>query len=394
MVKLKQGQLEAIDKLRNGSILYGTVGSGKSLTSLVYYVRKCGGVEFEHVPFTKPMDLYIITPAAKRDKHEWDKELTWLLIGMQPNVKVTVDSWNNLHKYDKVKNAFFLFDEQRIVGSGAWVKSFLKVTKYNQFLLLTATPGDAWIDYVPIFLANGFYDSRRSFLLEHVVYHQYLSFPKIIRYNNVPKLEHHRYQLLVPIPNYGEEKLKHYMHIDTEYDELKYKTIAEERWNPWTDEPIKNAAEACYLMRKACNIRDSRIAELMHLLEKHRKLIVFYNFDYELDFIKSDWAPWSEIAEYNGHKHDPVPTSDEWIYLVQYAAGAEAWNCTTTDTIVFWSMNYSYRAMMQAAGRIDRLDSPFTSLYYYIFKTSSDIDTHILEALKNKKNFNERQFLK
>jgi hypothetical protein len=392
MVTLKQGQLEAIDKLHNGSILYGTVGSGKSLTSLVYYVRKCGGVEFERTPFKNPMDLYIITPAAKRDKHEWDKELSWLLIEMQKNVKVTVDSWNNLHKYDKVKNAFFLFDEQRIVGSGAWVKSFLKVTKSNQFILLTATPGDVWIDYVPMFLANGFYESRRSFVLEHVVYHQYLNFPKIIRYNNIPKLEYYRDKLLVPIPNYGEDKLKHYIHIETEYDEKTYETIAKDRWNPWTDEPVKNASEACYLMRKVGNITPGRIAQLHHLVEKHRKLIVFYNFDYELEYIKANME--CEIAEYNGHMHEPIPTSEEWIYLVQYAAGAEAWNCTTTDTVVFWSMNYSYRAMIQAAGRIDRMDSPFSSLYYYTFKTRSEIDLCILMALANKKNFNERRFLK
>jgi hypothetical protein len=392
MVKLKRGQEEAVAKLHNGSILHGTVGSGKSLTSLVYYVRKCGGVEFEHTPFKNPMDLYIITPAAKRDKHEWDKELTWLLIGMQPNVKVTVDSWNNLHKYDKVKNAFFVFDEQRIVGSGAWVKSFLRVTKSNQFILLTATPGDVWIDYVPMFLANGFYDSRRSFVLEHVVYHQYLNFPKIVRYNNEQKLEYYRDQLLVGIPNYSEEKFKHYIHIETQYDEDKYNIISKDRWNPWTDAPIKNAAEACYLLRKACNLPIGRIAELWHLVEKHRKIIVFYNFDYELEFIKSNME--CEIAEYNGHKHQPVPASNEWVYLVQYAAGAEAWNCITTDTIVFWSMNYSHRAMIQAAGRIDRLDSPYTSLYYYVFKTRSDIDLQIVDALAKKKNFNERAFTK
>jgi hypothetical protein len=392
MVKLKEGQLEAIAKLRNGSILFGTVGSGKSLTSLVYYVRQCGGTEFEHTPFTNPLDLYIITPAAKRDKREWDKELIWLLIGMQPNVKVTVDSWNNLHKYIKAKNAFFIFDEQRIVGSGQWVKSFLKITKSNQFLLLTATPGDVWIDYIPIFLANGFYDSRRSFVLEHVVYHQYLSFPKIVKYNNEAKLEYYRKQLLVGIPNYSEEKLKHYQTIDLEYDHKKYGIVEEERWNPWTDEPTKNAAETCYLLRKACNVSLGRTAELQNIITKHRKVIVFYNFDYELEFIKGRIT--CEIAEYNGHKHQPVPTSDEWVYLVQYAAGAEAWNCITTDTIVFWSMNYSYRAMIQAAGRIDRMDSPYTALYYYTFSTRSDIDLAIRQALSSKKNFNERAFLK
>lgn len=402
MVTLKKGQLEAVNKLRNGSILVGTVGSGKSLTSLVYYIRQCGGVEFESTPFTKPMDLYIITPASKRDKHEWDKELAWCLLGMQKEIKVTVDSWNNINKYSAVKNAFFIFDEQRLIGSGAWVKSFLKIAKSNKFILLTATPGDVWIDYLPIFLANGFYESRRSFLIEHVVYHQYLRFPKIIKYNNVEKLQYFRDKILVGIPQYSEQKLKNYFHHYTEYDAEQYETVYRKRWNPWENRPIKTAAEMCFLLRRVSNATFGRIAELQYLLEKHEKIIVFYNFDYELEFIKNylsltdfyDSSGPIEMAEYNGHKHQAIPTSDKWVYLVQYAAGAEGWNCILTDTIIFWSMNYSYRAMTQAAGRIDRMDSPYTSLNYYTFLTNSDIDSSILESLKNKKDFNESRFLK
>lgn len=393
MITLRQGQEEAIRKLRNGSILFGTVGSGKSLTSLVYYVRRCGGVEFKSDPFTRPMNLYIITPASKRDKHEWDKELTWCLIGMQPNVKVTVDSWNNVHKYAKVKGAFFIFDEQRIVGSGTWVKSFLKIAEKNEFILLTATPGDVWTDYIPIFIANKFYESRRSFILEHAVYQPYLNYPKIVRYNNEKKLQYYRDKLLVCIPEYSEQKLKHYYNSVVEYNTDLFNKVVRERWNPWKDKPIKNAAEVCYLMRKASNIHDNRIHALLHAYNAHRKIIVFYNFDYELDYLKDSLSNLT-VREYNGHKHEEIPDTDEWVYLVQYTAGAEAWNCIITNAIVFYSLNYSYKRMIQAAGRIDRMDSPYTELYYYTIMSNSLIDKSILAALTKKKNFNELSFRK
>ena len=61
---------------------------------------------------------------------------------------------------------------------------------------------------------------------------------------------------------------------------------------------------------------------------------------------------------------------------------------------MFFSQNYSFKVMEQAAGRIDRLNTPYTNLYYYHLKTRSGIDLAISRALAEKKQFNETRYLR
>lgn len=396
-------QLDAVKKMKNGCILVGGVGSGKSRTSLGYYYIQNGGsiLALGGADYVKmnpnPMDLYIITTARKRDTLEWEGDMTPFLLSTNPEVdiydhKVIVDSWNNIAKYKDVKNAFFIFDEQRVVGSGVWVKSFIQISKSNQWILLSATPGDTWQDYIPVFIANGFYKNRTEFIREHVVYSRFSKFPKIDRYLNTGRLIRLRNSILVDM-DFCRGTIPHHEDVFVEYDKMAYKDICKNRWNPWEDKPIKNASEFCFCLRKLVNSSDERQTKLLEIFEEHPKIIVFYSHDYELDILKGLYYGENvEVAEWNGHKHQPIPDSDSWVYLVQYNAGCEGWNCIKTDTIVFYSQNYSYKVMTQAAGRIDRLNTPFTDLYYYHFKSRSGIDIAISKALKSKKQFNETRF--
>lgn len=400
-ISLRDYQIDAVNNMRNGCILCGGVGSGKSRTSLAYYYKEQGGVlgTTEYVRMQKPKDLYIITTARKRDTKEWEGELVPFLMSTDPSVSIykhtiVIDSWNNIQKYKDVTGAFFIFDEQRVVGSGAWVKAFLKIARGNDWILLSATPGDTWQDYIPVFIANGFYKNKTQFNQEHVIFSRFSKYPKVDRYVNTGRLIRLRNRILVDM-DFKRETISHHEDVYVRYDTGMYRDIGRTRWDPYKNQPIENAAGLCYIWRRVVNSDVSRQIALLELFEKHPKMIVFYNFDYELDILKGlYYGPDVEIAEWNGHKHQPIPEGDSWVYLVQYTAGAEGWNCIRTDTIVFYSQNYSYKIMQQSAGRIDRLNTPFRDLYYYHLKSRSGIDLAISKALKEKKNFNETKFAK
>lgn len=394
-------QIEAIKKMHTGSILCGKVGSGKSRTSLAYYfmTEGKGSVLNGYSPMSEIVNLYIITTARKRDTKEWEGELAPFLISADhpedtpyQSLEVHIDSWNNISKYVGVKDAFFIFDEQRVVGKGAWVKAFLKITKVNRWILLSATPGDTWMDYVPVFIANGYFRNRTEFNERHVIFSRFAKFPQVDRYVNQGRLIKYRNDILVDM-EYTKPTESHEVMVPVDYDDLTYKDIMQTRWNIYKDQPAINSAELCYVLRKSVNSDPSRIGAVLDILQEHPKVIVFYNYNYELELLRN--APYEKdivIAEWNGDKHQPIPKSDKWIYLVQYTAGAEGWNCIETDTMIFYSLNYSYKIMVQSAGRIDRMNTPFKDLFYYKLRSKSPIDIAIMRALKKKQKFNENKF--
>ena len=400
-IKLYNWQIEALDHLHTGSILCGGVGSGKSRTALAYYFQEEGGELDPYLPMKiPPRDLYIITTARKRDTLEWEGELATFLMSSDPEKNqfygntIVIDSWNNIGKYSNITGAFFIFDEQRVGGAGAWVKAFLKIAKFNDWILLSATPGDKYEDYIPVFIANGFYRNKTEFTREHMVYSCVTKYPKVDHYLNTRKLDRLRDRILVDM-DFKRKTISHHEDIYVKFNISKYKDAIRYRWDPYKNEPIQQASGLCYILRRIVNEDESRQLALLELFEKHPKMIIFYNFDYELDILRNlYYGDDVEIAEWNGHKHQPVPDSKQWVYLVQYTAGAEGWNCIWTDTIVFYSQNYSYKVMEQARGRIDRLNTPYTDLYYYYLKSRSGIDLAISKALKEKKRFNERKFTK
>lgn len=381
MRSLKPHQVKALEKLQNGSILCGGVGSGKSFVAVNYYLRS-----------QTPKNIYVITTAKKRDSLDWMREFANVAIGTSEDSTtagvLTVDSWNNLGKYKHVTEAFFIFDEQRVVGSGGWVKNFLKISARNSWILLSATPGDSWLDYIPIFIANGFYKNRTQFKAEHVAYKPYMKFPVVDHYMNVGKLVRLRNQILVDMKD-ERHTVRNTIKVKVDFNHEQMKQAIKTRWNPFSDQPMRGAPEFYSVLRRVANSDPSRLRRLREIHQKHPKLIVFYNFDYELKLLREGLQD-VRTAEWNGHKHEEIPDSESWIYLVQYTAGAEGWECIRTDAMIFYSQTYSYKVLEQAYGRIDRMNTPFTNLYYYVFASDSVIDRAIRRSIEAKKSFNER----
>ena len=395
--------MDAVKKARNGCIFNGGVGTGKSRTGLFYYFKEQGGwIDGNgYTPMKKPKDLYIITTAMKRNTLEWEGEIANYLLStdskknaLNGNVSVVIDSWNMIQKYKDVTDSFFIFDEDRVTGTGAWVKAFLKIAKNNDWIILSATPGDTFEQYIPVFIANGFFKNRTEFAREHIQYARFAKYPKIERYLNTGKLIRLRNSILIDM-DCSRHTIPHHEDVYCQYDISTYKDAVRKRWDPFKNEPIQQASGLCYVLRRIVNSDPSRQVALLETLEKHPKAIIFYNFDYELELLlELANAHAIDTAQWNGHCHNPLPKGDHWWYLVQYTAGCEGWNCITTDTIIFYSQNYSYKVMAQAAGRIDRLNTPFTDLHYYHLKSRSGIDLAISKALSQKKQFNESRWVK
>lgn len=381
MVDLYPHQRKAVDELSNGKILWGDVGTGKSLTAATYYMEK-----------EAPRDVYVITTAKKRDSFDWQTDFARYGVGRTRDATVAgvlhVDSWNNIAKYKNVRGAFFIFDEQRLVGSGAWAKAFIHISKHNNWILLTATPGDSWLDYIPVFIANGYYPNRTTFKREHVVYNTYSKFPKVDHYVQEGKLVRLRRSLLVHM-RYERHTTRVAHTVPVMYDEEKFNRVFKDRWNIYLDKPIESIAELFYTLRKVVYSDPSRLEAVRELIARHPRLILFYNFDYELEILRT-LSKEVAVAEWNGHKHEEIPNTDRWLYLVQFVAGAEGWNCTSTDAMAFYSLTYSYKVWHQAHGRTDRLNTPYSVLHYHKLMSNAWIDKAVAKCLNEKHSFNEK----
>ncbi len=394
-ITLRLEQASAMDKLERGNILLGDVGSGKTFTSIFWahkerdrFYRETG----------ERLMIYIITTAIKRDliepgkeKPDWQTSLE--VCGITEDEYV-VDSWNNIKKYKDVMGAIFIFDEQRVVGYKTWGRTFINIARHNDWILLSATPGDNWMDYMTVFIANNFYRNKTEFTSRHVIYDARVQFPRVKQYIGTALLERRRQQVIVRMED-ARTTTRHKNFITCGWDTARYKMYMTGRWNDETQMPIQNASELTQLLRKVVATDPSRISAATEWIKGHPKAIIFYNYNYELDILREICLKLGrKIAEWNGQKHDEIPITGSWCYLVQYTAGAEGWNCVETDSMLFYSANYSYRKMEQAEGRIDRMNTPFTDLYYTVLTSEAKIDKAVLKALKEKKTFNESAFVK
>lgn len=376
--KLRPAQRDAVDRMHDGCVLLGRTGSGKTMTALGYWLK-----------VHAQQDLYVVTTPAKRDAMEWEGDSAKLGQYLPPE---RVVSWNKIKDFEYLESAFVVFDEQRVSGSGKWVKSFLKIAKSNDWILLSATPGDVWIDWLPLFIANGFYRTRTQFTDRHVIWDPHTRYPRIKRYIEEDRLE--RCQEAICVYLASPNPISRMVHDElVSYDSRKYAEVTRKRWNPFEVRPMMDAGELCRVQRRIVLENVCREEALERLLKGHPRALVFYSYNYELEAIKAVCERLGRsYGQRNGHRHDPVPVSKEpWVYIVQYQS-ADAWNCISTNIAILYSLPYSWRQQEQAMGRIDRMNTPFDELHYYRLMTDSTIDNAILACLDRKETFNERVY--
>jgi len=389
--------------MHNGCVLVGGTGSGKSRTSLAYmYLNELKGTlqinrEGRWSPPKIKKDLYIITTARKRDSHDWDKEMLPFRLSTdislsEGKIKVVVDSWNCIQKYVNVYGALFIFDEQKTTSGKKWSKAFIKIAKKNRWIMLSATPADNYNDLVSLFIANGYFKNKTEFNMRHVVFKPYMKYPVVDHYIGTGTLNYYRRQMYVIMDSQRKIHRESQI-IRCNYSKENYKTIWKKRWNYFDNEPIEESGKLCYLLRRVVNEDEDRINHLIDILKEHPTAIIFYNYSPELELLRETFSKIHyKFTEWNGEKHEEVPQGNKWVYLCQYNSCSEAWNCITTNTMIFYSLNYSYKTTVQASGRIDRSNSPYDILYYYYLSSYSPIDLAIQKALHEKRNFNERSF--
>lgn len=403
-LEMNEEQIDAAKRMRNGCILSAEVGLGKSRTGLAYYYISVLGGSLRingKGTFRKPkrkIPLYIITTATKRDTGDWESEMVPFLLSTNKensicHIPVTIDSWNNIKKYKDVAGAFFLLDEDKVTGDGVWAKSFIRIAKHNQWVILTASPGDNWGDYISVFIADGFYKNKSDFNQQHAVWKNFGTFWKVTDYVNTKRLYKIRNAITVKMEK-KRKTVPHKEEVVVDYDARTYKAIMKKRWDPYANAPVENISKLCQLLRRVCNEDPSRIEAVKTILKGYDRAIIFYNYDYELEILLKIGKELN-IPTYqrNGHVHDHLPKSKRWLYLCQYISAAEGWNCITTNVIIFYSLNYSYKMMTQAEGRINRMNTKYIDLYFYEIRSNSPIDRGIVRALANKKDFNERSFI-
>lgn len=402
-VKLFPYQEDALKRMHNGCILCGGTGTGKSITSLAYIYTKelHGSIKLNGKGEWKPpkvnKDIYIITVASKRDKGEWEDELCRFGLSTDISrsvngIKVTIDSWNRIQHYKKVYGAVFIFDEDKVTGSGKWAKTFLYISRRNRWIILSATPGDKMIEYLYVFLANGFYKNKQEFIAKHVIRKPYVPYFDIQDYIRKPVLEKHRREVLVIMKRDTDISIVNH-NIVCDYDRKKYKDVWARRWDIYEQKPIEETGKLLSLIRRVVNEDPDRVLKLKSVLAHQAKVIIFYNYNFELEILRKVCSELHfTIGEHNGQKHTEVPNTKKWVYICQYNSAGEGWNCVTTNQMIFYSLSYSYKAMKQAAGRINRINTSFKELHYYILQSKAPIDVAILRALSQKRDFNERAF--
>ena len=155
------------------------------------------------------------------------------------------------------------------------------------------------------------------------------------------------------------------------------------------DNPLKRLL----YLRICCGAYNAeRLNRFSDLLEStDNRIVVFYNFNAELDaIIKVCDKPYSIVNGQNKNI-DNFVNHDNGVVFVQYQSGAMGLNLQKANIIIYYSLPLSSELYEQSKKRIHRIGQKSTC-FYYIMRCKKSVEEHIEKTLNMRRDYTDRLF--
>ena len=150
-----------------------------------------------------------------------------------------------------------------------------------------------------------------------------------------------------------------------------------------------------YLRQLSSQYNSNKTAALKDLLEStNDRVIVFYNFDKELEIIQEICNKLEKpISMINGHEKNlkNFTECNDCVLLGQYQAAAMGLNLQLSNKIIYFSLPLQSELFMQSKKRIHRIGQEKTCFYWYLI-TKNSIEEQIFETLKQRRDYTNKLF--
>lgn len=390
-------------------IFAADTGTGKTVMALAHYDKHA---------YLKP--LLILAPASKVQTGDWDREIKEYFAGRfvpeyeiwsyekfsrVPSIaqyKKTGDrgvwrDWLNRHP----RGFAMIADEvhkAKNPQSGVGKRVFEVAAACDVFLGLSATPlPNGWIDAANYFKIFKFTQNITAFKKRYCNIQTYKGFPEIVGYYHEGELQSNWNHIAKPLSKQMALDLPPITTVPISLPAgPNYIKVQKERL--FGDKFLDNPSALMHALRQS--IIEPKVVWLNSFLEGvSDNVVIFYNYVEErqqiLAMIKKSHKR-RQVFRQDGEKHE-VPGKDKWgglrrtITLAQYQSGSTGIELTYAATTVYFSPTYSYSNYEQSIGRIER-HGQSKKMTLYLLCAPTTLEKDVWAALRNKKDFQEKQW--
>lgn len=404
MPELFDFQKKSVSELLNGKhIITAGCGSGKNPMSMVWACEKCKQ--------TGKNKILVITTASKaRTTDHWDDMCAFcpsfsrslslsssFVVISWHKLKAWVETnWKNLNEWVVVADEI-----QRSKGYTTGMgNAFLKIAHKNKdWAGFTGTPGDTWDAFITYFVATDQVRNKTRFMDEYANVQTYKGYPEIVSWRNEDRL-----QRMWAAINYAPDTSSIMNELPKETHKTitfkkptSYNKILKTRLNE-DGEFLDTAGALVAELRRQCFTKEKQdwIKDFVEDLESG--CVFFYNYvktgDMLEEIISKALGKDGRVWRIDG-KHHEIPTADtigkKDMVICQWQSGSEALNLQFLHYWVAVELCYSYSTAIQGRGRIKRVGQKMPMFFYYLL-TDKTIEQDVLQILKDKGEFSEKNW--